>query len=79
MIDFYEPRFEFGVDHYIKTHYLKTHRILEVVWLARSVGVRECWLGGDGSFNCDVLNFFHHGFCVESGLVLCHMVKYRCQ
>ena len=52
---------------------------IEVVWLARSVGMRECGLSRDGSFYCNVFYFFHHSFCVESWFVLCHMFKDRCK
>ena len=76
MIDFDDPWLELLVNHDVHTQDLEARRVLQIIRLARAVGMRQSWLHGNDCLNANVLNLIHHVLSVKVWLVLLDVVEH---
>ena len=74
VIDLNYPGLKLLVDHNIHAQDLEACRVLEVIRLARSIGMREGWLHSDNSLDTDVLNLVHHILTIKVFLLLLDVI-----
>ena len=76
VVDLNEPRLQLLIYHDVHAEDLEADRVLQIIWLARAVCMRQSWLDRDARLHANVLNLVHHVFSAEVGLRLLHVVQY---